>query len=98
MSKDSVKTLSDAIAKLETVSQSKSQQLKDHFEKDYDEIKSALESMKPYFEDVRQKVEHEAKEAKNKVENKVKENPWVAIGIVGLVAFIVGIFLGRRDK
>lgn len=98
MSKDSVKTLSDAIEKLESASQSKSQQLKEHLEKDYEEIKTALESMRPYFDEVRQKVEHEAKETKVKVENKVKENPWIAIGIVGLVAFIIGLFLGRRDK
>jgi ElaB/YqjD/DUF883 family membrane-anchored ribosome-binding protein len=98
MSKESVKTLSEAIAKIESVSQSKSQQFKEHLEKDYDEVKSALESLKPYFEDVRQKVEHEAKDAKNKVENRVKENPWMAIGLVGLVAFLIGLILGRRDR
>ncbi|MBL7544648.1 MAG: DUF883 family protein [Bdellovibrionaceae bacterium] len=98
MSKDSLNSLSEAIAKLESVGQSKTQQIKEHLEKDYEEIKNALETMKPYLDEVKQKVEKEAKDTKNQVERKVKESPWLALGIVGLVAFFIGIFIGRRDK
>ena len=31
-------------------------------------------------------------------EKKVKENPWLAVGIVGLFALVIGIFLGTSRK
>jgi ElaB/YqjD/DUF883 family membrane-anchored ribosome-binding protein len=96
MSKDSISSLSEAIAKLEAVSQEKSQQLKEHFSKDYEEIKSALENLRPHLDEIKSKVEKETLEAKNKIENQVKENPWKTIGIVGLIAFIIGLLLGRK--
>lgn len=98
MPKDSINSLSEAIAKLESVSQAKTDQIHEHIEKDFDEIKSALEHMRPYFEEIKNKVEQEAKATKTKVETKVKENPWFVIGIVGLIAFFLGLFLGRKDK
>ncbi len=97
MSKESVNTLSDAIKKLESASNSKSEQVKAHIEKDFEEIKRALDEMRPYFEDIKSKVESETKATKNHLESKVKENPWITIGIFGLVAFFIGLFLGRRD-
>lgn len=98
MPKDSIRSLSEAIAKLESVSQSKTEQIREHIEKDYEEIKNALEDMRPYFDEVKSKVEQEAKATKTQVENKVKENPWLVISVVGLIAFFLGVFLGRKDK
>tara|TARA_B110001454_G_scaffold219198_1_gene251565 strand:+ start:144467 stop:144763 length:297 start_codon:yes stop_codon:yes gene_type:complete len=98
MSKESINSLSEAIAKLESMSQSKTEKIREHIEKDYEEIKSALEDMRPYFDEIKNKVEQEAKAKKNQVETKVKENPWIVIGVVGLIAFFLGIFLGRKDK
>ena len=98
MSKDKINSLSEAIAKLESISQSKTEQIREHIEKDYEDIKSALENMRPYLDEIKNKVEQEAKNTKTRVETKVKENPWVVIGVVGLIAFFLGIFLGRKDK
>ncbi|OYZ24654.1 MAG: hypothetical protein B7Y39_00310 [Bdellovibrio sp. 28-41-41] len=98
MAKDSINSLSEAIAKLESISQSKTELIREHIEKDYEEIKSALEDMRPYFDEIKNKVEQEAKNTKTQVETKVKENPWIVIGVVGLIAFFLGIFLGRKDK
>lgn len=98
MSKDSIKSLSEAIAKLETMSQAKTEKVREHIERDYEEIKSALDDMRPYFDDLKSKVEAEAKATKTQVEARVKESPWLTIGIVGLVAFFLGLFLGRKDK
>lgn len=98
MSKDTINSLSEAIAKLESISQSKTEKIREHIEKDYEEIKSALEDMRPYFDEIKNKVEQEAKNTKTQVETKVKENPWMVIGVVGLIAFFLGLFLGRKDK
>lgn len=98
MSKNSVKSLSDAIAKLESASHSKTQQIKEHLEKDYSELLGALDDIKPYLEDVRKKVEEEAGNTKNEVEARVKDSPWITLGIVGLVAFFIGLFIGRQKK
>ncbi len=54
--------------------------------------------MRPYLDEIKNKVEQEAKNTKTQVETKVKENPWIVIGVVGLIAFFLGIFLGRKDK
>ena len=98
MSKEAINSLADAIAKLEAVSNEKAEHLKEHIEKDYDQIKTALETMRPYFEDVKNKAEKETLAAKNQIESKVKDSPWMALGIVGLVAFFIGIFIGRDRK
>lgn len=98
MPKETISSLSEAIAKLESMSQSKTEKIREHIEKDYEEIKSALEDMRPYFDDIKNKVEQEAQATKTQVETKVKENPWIVIGVVGLIAFFLGLFLGRKDK
>lgn len=98
MSKDSINSLSEAISKLESMSQTKTEKVREHIEKDYEEIKSALEDLRPYFDELKNKVESEAKATKKQVEAKVKESPWLTIGIVGLIAFLLGLFLGRKDK
>lgn len=98
MSKSSISSLAEAIAKLESISNEKADHLKQHIENDYEQIKSALESVRPYFDDIKEKAEQEAKEVKSQVEAKVKDNPWMAIGIVGIVAFFIGLFLGRDRK
>ncbi len=98
-SSDSPSSLSEAIAKLEDASGSKVQDFKEILEKDYQKIRQALDDLKPHLEDLKQSVESEVKNSKNKVEEKVKESPWVALGVVGLLAFVIGWILGgkRRD-
>ena len=67
----------------------------------YDELHSleeTLEKLKPHLEDIKGRVESEAKRAKHSVEDQVQKNPWVAIGLVGLIFFVLGCLFSRsRD-
>lgn len=98
MPKETINSLAEAIAKLEAVSHSKAESLKEHIEKDYENIKAALESVSPYLEDIKVKAEKEAAAAKTQIETKVKENPWVVLAVVGIIAFLIGLFIGREKK
>lgn len=95
---DSPKSLAEAIEKLESVGQSKTKEFKDLLEKDYQEILRALDDLKPYLDDVRKNVETEVSRKKNEVEVRVKENPWLALGIVGVIAFFIGWLIGGGRK
>jgi ElaB/YqjD/DUF883 family membrane-anchored ribosome-binding protein len=100
MGKDSnsPKSLSEAIEKLENMGNSAARDFKGILEKDYSEIKKSLETLKPYLSDLQETLETEVHKKKNQAEKKVKENPWLAIGIVGIFALIIGIFLGTSTK
>jgi ElaB/YqjD/DUF883 family membrane-anchored ribosome-binding protein len=94
MSKPS--TLSEAIEKLELAGTSKVKDFKDILEKDYTEVRKSLDDLKPYLDNLKSTVETEVKKTKNQLEEKVKESPWVAIGVVGLLAFVVGWLFGNK--
>lgn len=96
MGKSGPKSLSEAISELENASQSTTQDLKQVLEKDYQEIQKVLQNLKPYLNNLQDSVEEEVKKRKTQTEVAFKENPWIAIGIVGLFAFIIGLFLGSR--
>ena len=91
-------TLSEAIEKLEAAGQSKAQDFKQILEKDYHEVRKALDDLKPHLDEMKKTVEDEVKKAKGQVELKVKESPWIALGIVGLFAFVIGLFFGSRRR
>lgn len=91
-------SLSEAIEKLENAGRGKVQDFKEILEKDYNELRKTLDDLKPYLDDLRANVETEVKKTKNQVEDKVKENPWLAIGIVGLVAFVIGWIFSQNKK
>jgi ElaB/YqjD/DUF883 family membrane-anchored ribosome-binding protein len=38
-----------------------------------------------------------AREFGQSVDKRVHENPWMALGIVGVVAFLIGFLIGRKD-
>jgi ElaB/YqjD/DUF883 family membrane-anchored ribosome-binding protein len=91
-------SLSEAISNLESAGTTKAQELKTHLEKDYTEIQKALETLKPLLEDFKDKAETEAKATKHQIEDQVKNNPWVTLGAVGVVAFIIGWIFGSNRK
>jgi ElaB/YqjD/DUF883 family membrane-anchored ribosome-binding protein len=90
--------LTEAIEQLEGLRQTKTEEFKEIFSKDIEEVKKAFEDLKPTLESLREKAETEVKKVKKDVESKVKENPWVTLGIVGLVAFVIGWILGTNKK
>lgn len=94
----SVKSLSEAIKKLESVGNSTAQDFKDLLENDFSEFKKALDTLKPHLNNLQDSVQSEVLKKKDEAENKVKENPWIALGVVGFFAFIIGLFLGSSRK
>ena len=97
-SKSKPKTLSEAIEQLEGAGRGAADDFKNILEKDYAEIKRALETLRPYLSDLQDSVEHEVKKKKEEAEKKVKENPWIVIALVGIFAFIFGLFMSHREK
>lgn len=93
-----IKTISEAIDHLEKTGSHQAGNLNEAFGKSFDEVKKAFENLKPLMEDIQEKIESEGKKTKHEVEEKIKESPWMAIGIVGLVAFIIGLLLGRDRR
>lgn len=72
------------------------------------QIGEDLESIKKAFENLKEDVfkatgdtftqgKERAKELGHSVDQQVHENPWWALGIIGVVAFLVGYLLGRKD-
>lgn len=92
------KSLTEAIEKLENFGSSAAQEFKGILEKDYSEIKKALDTLKPHLSNLQESLEGEVVKKKDQAEKKVRENPWLAVGIVGLFALIIGIFLGSSRK
>lgn len=73
---------------------------KSRLQSQYRELEETLEKIKPHIEDLTEKAGAEARKAKDKVEDQVQKNPWAAIGIVGLIFFVLGFLFaqkGRRD-
>lgn len=91
-------TLSEAIRQLDDVAPFNSNNIKDAIEKDYESVKRAIDNLKPYLDEFKDSATHEFKEAKHKTEAKVRENPWAALGIVGLFAFIIGLLIGGNRR
>jgi ElaB/YqjD/DUF883 family membrane-anchored ribosome-binding protein len=91
-------SISEAIRKLEGLSENKVKDFKDLLEKDYHEIRKSLDDLKPYLDDLKDKVESEINKNKSQVETSIKENPWVTLGIVGVVAFVLGWIFGQNKK
>lgn len=90
--------LSEAIRRLESHTTGNGRgQLGEDFEK----LKSAFDALKEdllkaggeTFENSKER----AKEFGQTVDRKVQEHPWYAMGAIGLVAFLIGFLLGRKD-
>lgn len=94
------KSLADAIEKLETIGTSAAQDLKTRLGSDYEQVvgtlEDTLESLKPHIDRLREAASEGAGRAKAEVETKLKDNPWVIVAGVGLVALFIGWLLGRQ--
>jgi ElaB/YqjD/DUF883 family membrane-anchored ribosome-binding protein len=95
--KNDPKSLSEAIERLENATHSKVDDFKNLLDKDYHEVRKALEDLKPILDGLRGKVETEAAKTKNQVEERIKGSPWMTIGFVGFIAFVVGCFIGHQN-
>lgn len=91
-----IKTITEALEHLEKTGTDKAKDIKEVFGENFEEIKKAFENLKPSLDSLEEKISSEAKKTKNEVEAKVKENPWLVIGVVAFIAFIVGCFITRK--
>lgn len=97
--------LSEAIRRLEAAAEGNGRSA---ISEDLETIKNTLRDLKPHlaeaFEETLTSAKEKIKEGKEKatalghnVDDKVHEHPWWAIGIVGLIAFLLGFLIGKKD-
>ena len=75
--------------------------LKPHFQRLKDDVsKAATDKFGEKIGEAQESLERGKKAVTDlgeDVELKIHENPWMALGIVGFVAFLIGFILGRKD-
>lgn len=95
------KSLSEAIERLERATQSKTQEFREILDKDYSDLRRAIEDLKPHLEDLRSRVTDQVGDARKSVESKVQDNPWTTLAVAGIFGLILGWIFGfssrRRD-
>lgn len=57
-----------------------------------------FQKVKPHVEEFAAKAGDEARKVKDKVEDEVQKNPWIAVGVVGLIFFVLGFLFASRRK
>jgi ElaB/YqjD/DUF883 family membrane-anchored ribosome-binding protein len=93
------KSFSTAIEELEKLAGDKGQKVKDRLISEIEGLEEQFEQLKPKLEQIKQDAEQQLGKAKDKVEQQVKEHPWVTLSLVGLLAFVLGfIFRGGRSR
>lgn len=89
------RSLSEAIARLENAGKSASAGLKDDVMRELSNVKGALEDLTPFIEEVKSE---KLGKVRSQAEDSVKKNPWLAIGIVGVIAFFLGWLIANNKK
>lgn len=92
------RNLSRAIEELESTLGEAGPDLRERLEKELERIEDTVEKLKPHLDDLRGKVNDGFHEAKDKAEKEIEKNPWQAVGIVALVAFVIGFLLAGRRR
>ena len=92
------KSISDAIEHLEDMTHSARDGFKAKMQSELHHLEEQIEKLKPQLEQLKNDAQEKLKKTKDNVENQVKENPWAAIGIVGLIFFVIGFLLAGRNS
>ena len=87
-------SINEAIRRLENINTDDG---KMPFSEEFESIKQALSDLKPQLNQMKDHVKDEAEEYAKDIDKKVRDNPWMALGIVGVVLFLIGFLLGRKD-
>lgn len=101
-------SLREAIEKLEGSEGGTGKNGRSSLADDVENLKRAIGELRPHLQKISESASEtaseifnenvaRAKKATTDVEKKIEEHPWWALGIVGLVAFLIGYLLGRKD-
>lgn len=69
-----------------------------HLQSELHKLEETLNKIKPHIEDLADKAGSEAKKAKTMAEQQVQKNPWAAVGIVGLIFFVLGFLFAHKGS
>lgn len=92
------KNFSQALEELENLTHSAGEDLKQKIQDELHDLEEKIHKLRPQLDELKTRARDEAYKAKDKVETQVKENPWAAIGIVGLIFFVLGFILAGRRR
>ena len=94
------KTFASALDQLEKLAGEKGQDFKERLLHEIEDLEAQIDQLKPKLEQLKEDAGEHLHKAKGKVEQQVKDNPWMVLGVVGLIAFIIGFLLrgGRRSR
>jgi len=90
------KNFSQALNELEDLTRTTGSDLRRKLQEELDDLEEKIHKLKPQLEELKDRAKDEAHKAKERVETQVKDNPWAAIGIVGLIFLVLGFLLGSR--
>ncbi|MCB0408551.1 MAG: hypothetical protein KDD34_10120 [Bdellovibrionales bacterium] len=90
--------MSEAIDQLGGKATDKINEVREFLEKDFDKVQKLVEDLKPKLNEMKDRLETEVNEKSKLVNQKVEQNPWMAVGVVGLVMFIFGWVLGQSKR
>ncbi len=109
MGKSNPQKISEAIRKLEDMAEGRANgHDSGQIAEDLENIKKSIEDLKPHFQKLKNDLGcaagetfdqtiRQVRERGAEVERQVRDNPWWALGLAGLIAFFIGYLLGRKD-
>lgn len=98
MSKSTPKNISQALDQL-------SQHAKPHLQEKLEAFQELLSDLKPHLEELKATAEEkmhqgydQVKKTSKDIDEAVHEKPWIAVGLVAVVALILGFLMGNRRR
>ena len=88
-------TLGEAIDKLEQKVQSQGSKVTEAVTTELEKVRTLVKEWAPKAEQLKADVEEQFLEKKQTMEKEIKENPWLAVGVVGICFLLIGWILGK---
>ncbi|MGE3682862.1 MAG: YqjD family protein [Bdellovibrionales bacterium] len=97
MNRSKPKNMSEAIDELESRTDSDGSDLRSRLQAELGRFEETLKTIKPHLDEFSSKVSEKVSQTKEDVEHQVQKNPWAAIGVVGVIFFVLGFLLGWKN-
>lgn len=82
---------------IEEIEKNRTQGPKSQFEDELERIKKTLDDLSRRASASLDEGLDSARKVGKEIDEKVHENPWMAIGVFAFIAFLFGFLLGRKD-